>query len=616
MIRRAKAPRATVAPRPAWRHAPLPPVHPDVLDPALGALVAIWIAVAGPWLRARALPASEPQQVAAVGLLATMGILALPRKSWILRLGVAALTAFVLLPYQGVIISAWLGAGLILAAWVVKKAPPLPFLPPPGVGAVAPVAVLCGVAAWQGAREGANWQPMIPLAIAYLIPILSRFGNGGFDRLAKRVGTFVADVVSPILFAFLSLFLVLLPWAVQRLLRVDPLHSPHGWGDRDRRPLQAAQPWALDPASTPAPWSQRLKYPLAFGATALLIVGIVFREDLPFQDGGTSSSSSALGVTSDSGSKATWYPEYKEDITWALQEKVALRPFEVYRLLDFETRYVNVHDNHRDSWQPPSCDCPELTVWMYGGGGAFGLEQRDDHTIASELARLAYADGIALDVQNRGIPGQLHWRSSLRFANDLTTNPKPDLVVFYDGAEEIESALALDAKGLGDVRAPYEPLIEDLWDEINERDDPIPPHPDTATFQGWPTVSKVPKGQVGLLASRRYARSLQLSSDTAAQAEIPIRYFWQPSAFTRPDIERKALADANVAREGKAFAEATDRLPDQVVDLSAVFEPVQQRLFADPVHHDERGALLVARAMYRELKPQIDRLADRPSEGS
>ena len=186
---------------------------------------------------------------------------------------------------------------------------------------------------------------------------------------------------------------------------------------------------------------------------------------------------------------------------------MALRPFEVYRLLDVRTRHVNIRDGDRVTWTPPPCSCERLTVWFYGGSAAFGLEQRDEHTIASELARVAADNGITLDVVNRGIPGQLHWRNALRFGWDLAVEEPPDLVVFDEGAEEVDAATQLVDRGYGDVRAPYEPYIENLYDEIYDVQGPDPV-PQTMTFDGWPTVDGGSHRETpGALAAERYERS-------------------------------------------------------------------------------------------------------------
>jgi hypothetical protein len=246
-------------------------------------------------------------------------------------------------------------------------------------------------------------------------------------------------------------------------------------------------------------------------------------------------------------------------------------------------------------------------VWIYGGDGAFGFEQRDEHTIASELVRVAARHGITLDVTNRGVPEQLHWRAALRFAWDLTGNRAPDLVLFYEGAEEVAAALQLTKKDLGDVRAPYEPLNENLYDDL-EHVPAVPPSvpAGSSNYVGWPRVSDADRNDAGALAATRYVRSLQLSDDSAAAAGIPVRYFWQPTRFAQT-----GASAASDQPEAKAFDEAAKLLPPRVTDLTPVVNGRRERLFADDTNLDEAGAALIAEAMFSSLRPELQKLEHR-----
>ncbi|MFN8018002.1 MAG: hypothetical protein U0P45_07745 [Acidimicrobiales bacterium] len=299
-----------------------------------------------------------------------------------------------------------------------------------------------------------------------------------------------------------------------------------------------------------------------------------------------------------------WYPGFREDMAWVTDERVAWRPLTVQRVLDVETPTVNVHDRVRDSWKAPPCDCKRVKLWLYGGSGAFGLGQRDDHTIASELARLAAKDGIALDVQNRGIPGEMHWRNSTRFAWDLAVDPKPDMVAFYEGAEEVESELELRSRGLADTRAPLEPFATNLYEEVVGAPKGAPETPDGVTYEGWPELDKDP-GKPGQLAVKRYDRSLEMSNRSAQAAEVPVRYFWQPTRFSGSDGPELAKDDLR----GRAFRNAPRYLPKDVVDLSAALDGTKAPLFSDDTNHNEVAAKLIAAAMWKELRPQVRGLA-------
>ena len=300
---------------------------------------------------------------------------------------------------------------------------------------------------------------------------------------------------------------------------------------------------------------------------------------------------------------AAWFPSFRRDMAWVMDERVAWRPMTVQRVLDVATPTVNVKDRVRTSWTAPPCgDCRRVTIWLYGGSGAFGVGQRDGHTIASELARAAAADGVALDVQNRGIPGEMHWRNSTRLAWDLTQSPPPDLVVFYEGAEEVSSELELRRRGLGNTLAPFESFITGLYDEVAGVPDQPPPPPAGVRLDGWPTVDSTPRPP-GKLATDRYERSLAMSRWTTRAADLPVRYYWQPSRFD------DGADTATSPERAAAFRGAADALPDEVRDLSGTLTGTDRPVFYDDTNHNERGAALVAAAMWKDLRGEVTTLA-------
>ena len=71
----------------------------------------------------------------------------------------------------------------------------------------------------------------------------------------------------------------------------------------------------------------------------------------------------------------------------------------------------------------------------------FGFGQRDEHTIPSEIARLAEADGIRIRSVNFGVESYNGYQETMAFADALAKDDPPDLVVFYDGVNEMSTAI-------------------------------------------------------------------------------------------------------------------------------------------------------------------------------
>lgn len=598
-----------------WAQSPAPPTAPEHPSAVAVGAIAAWCALAPAAARAVALPSDALPQVATLVAIALAVVLVLPRRWWWARLAAIALAGLAMQAAQGTVISGLAMAGLVLASWVGQGVPPVPGLPRPHRGAIPPVVVLVGVSAWQATKLDATWQPFVPLVLALAMPVLTRLGGGTLDRFADRLGVVVGHGVGAVVFTALWLPTVLVPWAFQRATRLDPLEPVPGWRGRDRRPIRTAQPWTTDPCLRSRPRAARVRYAALGPALAVVAVGgvVAWRANQPGPDYVRSAGETTAALT---GGRLegpvpvahrgdVWYEDYRDDAAWIFDERAALRPFDVYRIQDATTRTISMRNWERQTWGLDGDDAA-VRIWWYGGGGAFGLDQRDDHTIPSELARLAAADGIDLDVHNRAMPGQLHWRAATRFGWEIASEPAPDLAVFYVGAEEVATGRVLVEGGHGDVLTPYEPFIEDLYDRIQEGQPEPPTPPESAELIGLANGGDPGPSNPGELAVERFERSLAMTADTSQVSGVEVRTFWQPTRHERPGLEQDAIADAEAEAEwGDHHAAARAALPDQVVDLGDALDGLDAPVFVDETNVNEAGAAAIAEAIYAELRPLL-----------
>ena len=538
----------------------------------------------------------------------------------------------------------WALVGLALAAWVAGPTPWPTFLPAPGPGARLPVAVLALVAAYSAAAGHSLVRALVPYAVALALPLLSRLGGGAVDRAAAWFGRTVGHVVSTVLFTLLGLLTVALPWLVQRTLRIDPLHQTTSWNRRARRAMQPGQPWAPSPTRTARTTAERVRNLVL---TAAVVVGLLvatpvgrllvqtvsgrvtsaarpFQLDLAPEDNGENlvpRDAVPEGVTEtphdpDAPQAAMVTSEWLEDGVyqsaqgWALDPRNAWRPVNPHRLQDFTSRDLTIRNGERRTWAPPASGQTRLTVWMFGGSTTYGLNQRDDHTIASELARAAAANGIELDIHNKGNNGQLHWMESERFAWDLTTEQAPDLVLFYDGVNETWEGSTLNRFSTGDVPDMYDPTLLDAWENGREgTSTDAPAAPPGARLVGRPRGPVL--GLVGEAKATidRYDRARALSKSTATAHSLPVRYFWQPSRYSRPLVLSEPHYDTSNENSARVSEQLKVKyLPKDVIDLSDSLRGTTEPLFTDDVHHNEEGARLIAAKMFTRIKGDLQEL--------
>ena len=435
----------------------------------------------------------------------------------------------------------------------------------------------------------APWVAVLPLVLGAATSLRADSAAAVIDELVRRLQRGVAAVVTWPTFALLGSATLLPAWAVHQ-------------GDLDEGP-RAGWTSVSRPRTRRRPW-RRLAL---LAAIALAAAGTVY----------TLRSGPERGEPNAAFADAPWWPELEAETHWAMFDPgVAFNPLRFPPHRDVQGKYLNIRDGYRAGWSPPKCACRRVRVWLYGGSTMFGMGQRDDHTIASELARLAWADGIALDTSNRGVLGDLAWEEAERLAWEVEIAKPPDLAVFYDGYNELEASLQRLRTGSLD-RYPVDWGAETAlgtdsalarawrWTFGSSRPRSID-LADADTETETVTDGKITATDTALLADHvmdQYDTARRMATRSADG--LPIAWFWQPVSYTSP---RSASADPGAGGSGsptQTFQALQDRLPADVGDLSDTFDTTDRPVFYDAVHTNELGARLVAERMYDELRPQL-----------
>jgi lysophospholipase L1-like esterase len=333
-------------------------------------------------------------------------------------------------------------------------------------------------------------------------------------------------------------------------------------------------------------------------------------------------------------------------------------PFLGYRLGDKASTYTNIVDGVRASYQS-TAPGKKQSVWFFGASALFGDGQRDDHTIPSEFARLAEADGIPVEVRNYGRPGIAMWQELELFQQTVAAGQKPDLVVFYDGFNDLAWQMNLDLSA-----EPTNVYDRSRGQETNAGANGVDATTrsagDTSSSPGSTTVSDVvgaywdqsashhvydalhdlfagsdqPKVQFAagvdqtlpaqtpeqISEAARNAISIQsraatLAHAVATSAGADVSFFWQPTVFTKKllaDEKRYLTLDTyEPARWVPAIKQTRELLKKTpFVDLGGALDSATTPVLWDFVHTNEEGARLAASAIYADLRPQLRRRAE------
>ena len=543
--------------------------------------------------------------VASVAVAASLATWAGRRRAWPASLVLAVLAGSVLLTgvFGGRIVMAWSACSLPLAAWAVHGvAPPrAPEVDRRALGPVVGVAVLGGVVA----RDPNRWRVAFAISLAawLVAAVTARRGEmvgrwvAGLRRVVTSVATFVPMAV-------LWLPFVALPWLLQRLVRFDPLGAPRRRPGTRWIPLRAEaerpeRMWSPERVEGGPSFARRLHSRAPAALAAAIVLGVVVVTvvlPLAHPPPATEAERTLRSVEGFDELSASM-----EDVI----EQSYVSHFVGVEWPDHSSRWINIEDGRRMTWTPPPPGrCEPTRVWMFGGSALFGVYQRDGHTIPSEVAREAHRRGMDLEVQNRGVAGDVAWQMNRRLERALAAAGPPDLVVYYDGWNDLRAIRDMDFTGRSlhgepDFVGPLDRLHERVLSELGG----IEP--------GRRYAVEVPETGPGLsadevldLATTQYATSHETAKAMARHHGFAFLHLHQPNLYTRsPRHPEEPDGDPAFGSLVRRFRAA---LPDEVVDLGGALDGFDEAAFYDEVHVTEPANRVIARSVVDEIAARLD----------
>ena len=461
---------------------------------------------------------------------------------------------------------------------------------------------------------------------------------GSAQRLLERGFRRLGSILAVPLIAVVFLVVVALPWLVARVTRANPTWSPlrgaSRWVERRSRPdLRTGALWFADPGPRAVVakhrWLRVLPNLALVGLLILsaptLVHGARYgrswfeaRVVNPLTGGSgqvadePGPGTPAVVSAGDALLKEPWFRDWDNAYN-RIREQSEFTQYAGVEFGNFTSKYLNEKDSVRRSWTPPADPCkPRLRVWMFGGSTLFGLGQRDEHTASSELARLAWDNGVALEISNYGIPGDVSWIEQHRLERAMAlTKAPPDLVVFYDG--------------YNDMRAPEWSYmagrnVTDQFMSLNDRD--ILQMVSHLTEEKVNGKTRFTADEINInkrvtdekvvqdAAVFQLTNSLATSRTYLAARKIPMVSFYQPILATREPVRAGDFPRSDAAR-ARALA-VGKRLPVGTIDISDAMNESTEPFFADDSHTNERANLPLSARMWKELTATIAGLVKRP----
>lgn len=522
---------------------------------------------------------------------------------------------------------------------------PVPEVRPSAPGALVqvlgPVAVALLLAV-LGARALAVVVLVLGLATVGLGHLWPAFGRA-MARVVHTVSHAVGVALSAVLMGFVAVVVVVPAGLALRLLRRDPLAFDgvrRGWHVRPpslrpmpERPFAQDRPDPVGGRATVWRGLQVVTTTVVLLLVLDLVAGMAWDRTLGSPDDGAAPGPRERVVDSSyradlpAMADAPWAEQYFFELDTL---RYRFEPYITNRAYPFDGEHINTTEDTRRSYVPADLPDDAPVVWFFGGSTTFGEGQRDEHTIPSEVARLADAAGTPVRVVNFGQRGWVIWQELLQLERQLAERDAPDLVVFYDGANELNTL----AEQGGDQPTVYnaddyrvtieggvidassgeatgESLRRQVWDWWSERS-LVAEVARQVGFLGEPAAAdEQAQGDGGVdlddesfpeakqdavpAAVDVYVRGREVVLDLAADHDVEPFFFWQ--------------AEEESAYEDSAMRRAVQLVGEPTIDLSLTFADLEpEEVFIDGSHTNELGARLVAEAMWAHLEESVAEL--------
>ena len=318
----------------------------------------------------------------------------------------------------------------------------------------------------------------------------------------------------------------------------------------------------------------------------------------------------------------SWFKEYVKEASHVFFH-VDWSPYVYWKTQPFKGKYITVNDDSsRKTWSPPiNTSKPIYHIFMFGGSTLWGWGARDDYTIPSLIAKILHAKyNVQAQITNFGELGYVSTQEIIRFIKEIRQNNIPQLVIFYDGLNDVFSGLQSGRPGIAHnefkrekefkdsvVRKIYDSLIEHstlykvIFRIFGRNNAEI--QSNLATPEALNNLSEeiisVYKGNISIINA------------IASSFKIKTLFYWQPVIFTKKDITIFEKSFENIHSYSKQLYINTNEKADDIretnfYNISDILSGYGASFYIDPWHIDEKGNEVVAKKIAEDISKTLN----------
>ena len=319
--------------------------------------------------------------------------------------------------------------------------------------------------------------------------------------------------------------------------------------------------------------------------------------------------------------KQPWVDEYFKE--FMASYNTHWQSYVYFRWKPFKGKYLNINERGLrftvPSDLPDSEATKKINIFMFGGSTLWGWGVRDRYTIPSQLVEALAKHKVKAEVTNFSEPGYVSTQELIDLIIQLQRGNVPDLVIFYDGVNDVYAAYQSGVAGIpqnewkreleynlsnryGQLRKLFLLMSMDefyLGRKIKEL---------SQKFELNTTKRKIADGLekeiVGI-----YLNNLQIIEGISRAYSFKTMHYWQPVIYYKKELTNFEDFYNHDGEMKQLYFKTYDILNMEksilarynFYDVSGIFADAKQSLYIDYCHVNEEGNKEIAERMAKDV---------------
>lgn len=317
--------------------------------------------------------------------------------------------------------------------------------------------------------------------------------------------------------------------------------------------------------------------------------------------------------TPDAYANAQWFPEYRNEAR-DIFRYIKWDAYNYWKVEPFNKKYININtDKTRKSWSLTKKTKNKINIYFYGGSTTWGWGVRDNYTIPSLVGKHLYQDfGINSNIINYGMLGYVHSQEIVELYKTLRSHKVPDVVVFYDGLNDVFSTYQNGYPGLSQNESNRQEAFNQSDSEklLNL----VLKH--SSTFEIIRDIfskkyTEMKKNQnfpdyIARSTLETYKQNLKFVQSLSAGYGFKPFFYWQPVIFNKPRLTPFEYKMKHFHDYASIYFLEANKLANQIklpnfYDISNTFENISQPVYIDTWHLSEEGNNMIAARIAKDI---------------